>query len=101
MAKAQNLLYVVVGAGDFAVEKIQGITKITDRKATEKAYKDFVKRGRTLSKRIGSSAPTKRAVAQTKTARAQGRAATTSVGKAVRANARATRSAATKTAKAS
>ena len=101
MARTQELLYAFVGVGDFAVEKVKGLRDLTDRKRTEKAYKDFVKRGRTLSKRIGNSAPTKQAIAQTKTARAQVKAATTSVTKAVRANAKATQSAAKKAAKAS
>ena len=99
MAKAQELLYAIVGAGDFAVEKVKDTGKLADRKSTQKVYADFVKRGRTLSTKVRSSAPTKQAVAQTKTARSQVKAAATSVGKAVRANAKATRSAASKTAK--
>jgi hypothetical protein len=74
---------------------------VTDKKITQKLYKDFVKRGRTLSTRIKNSGPTKQALAQTKTARTQVKAAVTSVTKAVNANAKATRSAATKAAKAS
>lgn len=101
MAKTQELLYAVVGAGDFALEKAKNLSKVTDRKATTKLYNDFVKRGRTLSTRIKTSGATKKAVAQTKTARSQVKAATTSVTKAVKANAGATRAAATKTTKAS
>ncbi len=101
MAKTEEILYAVVGVGDFAVEKAANIRKIADRNTTEKVYKDFIKRGRQLSKRISNSAPTKQAVAQTKTARTQIKAATTSLTKAVRANATATRSAAGKAAKAS
>jgi hypothetical protein len=100
MAKAQELVYAVVGAGDFAIDKVKDAGKF-DRKKTEKLYKDFVKRGRTLSTKIRNSAPSKRAVAQTKTARSQVKAAATSVGKAVGANAKATRSAASKASKAS
>ena len=99
--KSQELLYAVVGAGDFALDKVKGVTRYADRKQTEKLYKDFVKRGRTLSTKIRNSAPTKKAVSQTKTARTQVKAAATSVGKAVRANAKATRTAASKAAKAS
>ena len=99
--KSQELLYAVVGVGDFAIDKVKGVTQLADRKKTEKLYKDFVKRGRTLSTKIRNSAPTKRAVAQTKTARTQVKSAATSVGKAVRANAKATRTAASKAAKAS
>ncbi len=98
MPKAQELIYAVVGAGDFTVEKVKDLTNL---ERTEKIYSDFVNRGRTLSKRIRSSAPTKNAVAQTKTARSQVKAAATSVRKAVRADVRATTSAAAKTVKAS
>ena len=87
MAKTQELLYAVVGAGDFALEKAKNVTKVADRKTTTKLYKDFVKRGRGLSTKVRNSAPTKQAVAQTKTARTQIKAATTSLTKAVRANA--------------
>ena len=98
MPKTQELIYAVVGAGDFTVQKVRDLT---DLKQTEKVYQDFVTRGRTISKRISNSAPTKNAVAQTKTARSQVKAAATSVRKAVKADLRATRSAAAKTAKAS
>lgn len=87
MAKTQELLYAVVGAGDFALEKAKNVTKVADPKATTKLYKDFVKRGRGISTKVRNSAPTKQAVAQTKTARTQIKAATTSLTKAVRANA--------------
>jgi len=97
VAKAQEFLYAVVGAGDFAVEKARALT---ERKNTTKTYEDLVGRGRTLSAKIKRSAPTKRAIEQTRNARSQARAAATSATKAVRANARAARSAATKTAKA-
>jgi hypothetical protein len=95
MPKTEELLYAVVGAGDFAVEKAKGLA---DRDTTAKVYKDFVKRGRSLSTKIRSSAPTKQAIAQTKTARSQAKAAATSATKAVRANSKAARSAATKSA---
>jgi hypothetical protein len=100
MAKAQEFVYAVVGAGDFAIDKVKDAGKF-DRKKTQKLYKDFVKRGRTLSTKISNSAPTKQAVAQTKAARSQVKAAATSVGKAVGANAKAGRSAAGKASKAS
>ena len=101
MPKTQELLYAVVGAGDYTLEKVRNVSKVADRKVTQKVYKDFVKRGRTLSTRIKNSGPTKQALAQTKTARTQVKSAVTSVTKAVNANAKATRSAATKAAKAS
>lgn len=101
MAKAEELLYAVVGAGDFAIEKARDARKAVDLEYTQKLYKDFVKRGRTLSGRVRNSRPTKRAAAQTRTARSQVRSAATSVRKAGRANVKATRSAARKTAGAS
>lgn len=101
MAKAQEIIYAFVGVGDLALEKATGIRKVVDREATEQVYDDFIKRGRKVSKRISNAAPTKQAVAQTKTARTQVKAAATSIGKAVRANVDATRSAAGKVAKAS
>ncbi|MPZ70022.1 MAG: hypothetical protein GEU71_10905 [Actinobacteria bacterium] len=101
MAKAQEIFYATVGASEFALEKVKGAGKLADKKVTQKYYKDFVKRGKTLSTKVKNSGPTKKAIAQTKTARAQVKAAATSVTKAVRADAKATKPAATKTAKAS
>jgi hypothetical protein len=99
--KPQDLLFAIVGAGDFAIEKARGVKIIRDRKSAEKYYKDFIKRGQTLSKSIRNSAPSKRAIAQTKTARSQVKAATTSLTKALRVDAKATGSAARKVAKTS
>lgn len=96
--KTEEILYAVVGVGDFALEKVRNVRKVADPKTTQKYYKDFVKRGRALSNSVKNSGPTKRAVAQTKTARTQVKAAATSVGKATRANARASKSAASKAA---
>jgi hypothetical protein len=101
MPKAQELFYAAVGAGDFAIEKVKGTRKLADRKTSTKIYKDFVKRGKALSTRIRTSGPTKQALAQTKAARAQVKAAATSVTKAARANGKATKSAAGKAVKAS
>jgi hypothetical protein len=95
MPKAQEIIYAVVGAGDFAAEKVR---KVTDRKNSLKLYKDFVKRGRTVWTNVRSSGATKQAITQTKAARAQVKAATTSVTKAFRADAKAAKTAATKTA---
>ncbi len=96
MPKTQEFVYAVVGAGDFTIQKVRDLRNLTDLKQTEKVYNDFVKRGRTISKKIKNSAPTKNAVAQTKTARSQVKAAATSVRKMVRADVEATRSAASK-----
>jgi hypothetical protein len=92
MAKAQEMIYAVVGAGDFTVQKVRDLSKV-DRKSSQNVYKDFVKRGKRLSTGVKNSAPTKQAIERTKTARTQVKAATTSVGKAVKANAKATRTA--------
>ena len=101
VAKGQELLYAIVGIGDLAVEKASNLPKFADRDNTQKLYQDVIKRGRTFSKKIGNSAATKRALDQTKTARTQIKAATTSVSKAVQANVDATRSIAQRFAKAS
>jgi hypothetical protein len=84
MANTQELFYAVVGSVDATVDTIKGIG-IPDRKSTQKVYKDFVKRGKSLTTRIKNSAPTKQAITQTKTARTQVKAAATSVTKAVQA----------------
>lgn len=98
MAKTQNLIYAVVGAGDFALEKAREGRKLADRKVTQKYYKDFIKRGKALTTRITSADATKQAIVQTKAARAQVKAAATSVTKAARANSQAAKSAASKAA---
>ena len=97
MSKEKEVLYAVVGAGDYTVSKVKDVRKIVD----PALYSDFVARGREVSGRIGKSAPTRRAVDRTRTARSQAKAAATSVRKAVRANATAARSAAGKVARAS
>ena len=101
MAKAKEIFYASVGAGEFALEKVKGAGKLADKKVTQKYYKDFVKRGKTLSTKVKNSGPTKAAIVQTKTARSQVKAAATSVTKAVRGNTKATKPAASKAAKAS
>jgi hypothetical protein len=87
--KAQEILYAVLGVGDFAVEKARTVRRIADRETNQKLYRDFVKRGRGLTTRVRNSGPTKQAVAQTKVARTQVKAAATSVGKAIRSDAKA------------
>lgn len=99
--KTQDLLYAVVGVGDLAIERVRGASKLTDRKAAQKAYRDLVKRGRALTTSVRSSGSAKQAIAQTKVARSQVKAAATSVTKAVRANAKASKSVAEKAAQAS
>lgn len=101
MAKGQEILYAIIGVGDLAVEKATSFPRLADRSSTQKAYDDFIKRGRSFSKKIRTSAATKRAMEQTKTARTQVKAATTSVSKAIQANVQATRSIAQRLAKVS
>lgn len=71
MSKAQEIIYAVVGAGDFAVDKVKNVTSIADRKANEKRYRDFVKRGRTLSTKVKNSTPGKQIAAQTEPVKTQ------------------------------
>jgi U3 small nucleolar RNA-associated protein 14 len=86
MAKAQEVLYAVVGAGDFAVDKVKGIRKVADRKRNEKLYKDFVKRGRTLSTQVKNSKPGKQVRTGTEVAKEQLNDAAKNVGKAIGVN---------------
>jgi hypothetical protein len=96
-----------LGVSDLAVEKARtfaGELKEFDVKTSWTKYhkvvtKDFDElalRGANLRKSIKESAPAKRAVAQTNQAKRQVKAATTSIRKAVVADAEATKSAARK-----
>jgi hypothetical protein len=87
MAKAHEALYALVGAGDFTVQKVRDLSRI-DAKSSQEVYKDFVKRGKSLSIKVRNSAPTKQAIEQTKTAQSQVKAAATSVGNAIKLGAR-------------
>ena len=98
MAQPQELLYAFIGFGDLTVEKVRGISA-PSVKSTLKTYEDLTKRGKTLSKRITGSAPTKQAIAQTKTARSQVKAAATSITKTVQTSATGSRTQARKQAK--
>ncbi len=86
-SRSSELLYAVVGAGDFALEKARNVPGIVTSQTRTKLYKDFVKRGRTLTRQIGTAAATRQAIDQVKTARSRVKAAGTSVTKAVRVNA--------------
>jgi hypothetical protein len=86
MAKTQELMYAVVGAGDYAVDKVKGFKRLTDRDTSQKLYKDFVKRGRKLSTRIKNSNPGKQVRAQADVARKQVNEATKGVQKAIGVN---------------
>ena len=69
MAKTQELLYAVIGAGDFAVDKARNVKKLADRKTNEKLFKDFVKRGRAISTKVKNSKPGKQIKVQSETVR--------------------------------
>ena len=98
---------VALGYGDFVVEKTRQLAGnvrtfdvrefLADRQQQMvQLYGEFAERGEKLRKSVRRSAPVKRAADQTKIARSQVKAATTSVRKAAQANAQATRSAAKK-----
>jgi hypothetical protein len=86
MAKAQELLYAVVGAGDYAVDKVKNVRKVADRKVNQKLYRDFIKRGRTVSTKVKNAKPTKQIAAQTEPVRTKAEDAFKSVSKALGVN---------------
>jgi transposase len=106
--------YALIGAGQAAVEtgktavtRARGIkpeevrdrlssTANTSRRWFTKRYTSWAKRGERLATQISKSAPAKRAAEQTKQARSQVKAATTSIRKAVGAQADAAKTAAKK-----
>jgi hypothetical protein len=86
MAKAQELLYAVVGAGDYAVDKVKNVRKVADRKVNQKLYRDFIKRGRTVSTKVKNAKPTQQIAAQTEPVRTKAEDAFKSVTKAFGVN---------------
>lgn len=100
----KNILFAAVGAGDLALEKVREVDRSKIRQISRQRlsevqeilesagakaltdgatfYKGLVKRGENTLKGVGNSAPYKRAIAQTKTARSQTKAAVTSSRKA-------------------
>ncbi len=86
MSKAQEVVYALVGAGDFAVEKVTNVKKIADRRNNSKVYKDFVKRGRSVSTKVKNSTAGKQVAEQTEPVRAQVQDAVKTVGKAFGVN---------------
>jgi len=86
MSKAQEVVYALVGAGDFAVEKVANVRKVADRKSNTKLYKDFVKRGRSLSTKVKNSSAGKQVAEQTEPVRTQVQGAVKTVGKAFGVN---------------
>ncbi|MGH2683072.1 MAG: hypothetical protein ACRDIX_07550 [Actinomycetota bacterium] len=106
--------YVLIGAGEAAIEtgktmvtKARKVkpeevrdrlsnTANTSRRWVTKRYTSWAKRGERLATQMTKSAPAKRAADQTKQARSQVKAATTSIRKAVGAQAEAAKTAAKK-----
>lgn len=86
MTKAQEILYAALGAGDFAVDKVKGVRRITDRKTNQKLYKDFVKRGRGVTTQVKNSTPGKELTARTEPVRSQAEEALKTVTKAFGVN---------------
>ena len=86
MAKAQELIYAVVGAGDFAVDKVKNVRKVADPKVNKKLYRDFIKRGRTVSTKVKNAPTTKKVAAQTEPVRTKAEDAFKSVTKAFGVN---------------
>lgn len=86
MAKAQELFYAAVGAGDLAVDKVRSMKRFSDARTNKKLYKDVVSRGRTVSRKVRNSPAGKKVVAGTDTARRQVQDATKTVSKAFGVN---------------
>lgn len=118
MSATKEILYAAVGFGDLAIERARkaqstlDIAKLKDVKfdsvrtqlektssdvvvRTANLYGTLVRRGEKAVASIRDSGPTKRAVAQTKTARSQTKAAVASVRKAATSTVPATKDAAT------
>jgi hypothetical protein len=106
--------YALIGAGEAAIETGKSLvnkarevkpeevreqlsnTATTSRRWVTKRYTSWAKRGERLATQVTKSAPAKRASEQTKQARSQVKAATTSIRKAVGAQAEAAKTAAKK-----
>jgi hypothetical protein len=101
-ALSDYYLYVPLGAGQLLVEKTKTLSEkafafAKDRRTgAVQTYEDLAKRGEKLARSIRTSASTRRAFEQTKTARSRVRAAATSVRKAAGETAGATKAAARK-----
>lgn len=95
-------VYVPLGATELLIDKARELTgsswQVWQTRGSDlaRAYRGLAQRGEKLAKSVRTSAYTRRAVDQTKVARAQVRSATTSVRKAVSSSATATKAAAKK-----
>jgi hypothetical protein len=101
-ALSDYYLYVPLGAGQLLVEKTKSLSgkafsiAKNRRKNVFRTYQDLANRGHKVAKSIRSSAATRQAMGQAKTARSRVRAAATSVRKAAGDTATATKVAAKK-----
>ena len=95
---AQDMPYVVLGAGDAAVEYIRAVpSQIAGLPQQVKAgFEDLADRGRTLRTEVKRDPAVRRATRQTSSAKSKVKAAATSTSKAVGAQAKAAESAASK-----
>jgi hypothetical protein len=95
-------VYAPLGAGDLLIEKGRELSKkawgraLEQRKQLLKGYGDLARRGEKLVASIRTSAYTRRAVDQAKTARSQVKSAVTGVRKTAEATGTATKAAARK-----
>lgn len=88
MSTAKRALYAGVGASAIAVERVRDFPKrvIDLPSQISKTYGDLTSRGEKVVKRVSRSAPTKRAIEQTKVARSRVKAAATTIRKVGRTN---------------
>ena len=98
-ALADYYVYAPLGAGELVIEKSRELSKkawtraMRDRKQLLKGYRGLARRGEKLVASVRTSAYTRRAVGQAKTARSQVKSAVTSVRKTGDATATATKAA--------
>lgn len=96
--RVQDVPYVALGAGDVAVELIRTVPSqiATLPQQVRAGFDDLAARGRTLRTDIKRDPAVRRAGQQTSNAKSRVKAAATSTGKAVSANAKAAEKAASK-----
>ena len=86
MDRLKRAPYAILGAGEFVVERARALfdrARSVGGPEVVGVYEGLADRGETLAKRLGRSAPAKRAVAGTKQASRQLKGAATSVRKAL------------------
>jgi hypothetical protein len=101
-ALADYYVYAPLGAGDLVIEKSRQLSKtvwiraLKERKQLLKGYRNLARRGEKLVAGVRTSAYTRRAVGQARTARSQVASAVTSIRKTGGATATAGKAAANK-----